>query len=62
MIVEEIDLRHLIASPEKVLTDGEQYVHEVFLAPSASVEDWWEIDEGDVPDDAEVLDEDEIEE
>lgn len=62
MIVEEIDLRHLIASPGKVLTDGEQYVHEVFLAPSASMQDWDEIDEGDVPDDAEVLDEPEIEE
>ena len=44
-----IEIRELIASEGKVLTDGTTYAHNVYLAPSASVEDWWEIDEADVP-------------
>lgn len=46
---ETIELRHLIASEGKVLTDGIVYVNEVYLAPSASMQDWDEIDESDVP-------------
>lgn len=49
MIKETIELRHLVASEGKKLTDGIVYVNEVYLAPSAKVEDWWEIDEKDVP-------------
>lgn len=44
-----IELRELIASEGKMLTDGTTYAKVVYLAPSAKVEDWWEIDEKDVP-------------
>lgn len=51
MKTETIEIRELIASEGKVLTDGTTYAKVVYLAPSAKVEDWWEIDEGDVPTD-----------
>lgn len=49
MKTETIEIRELIASEGKVLTDGTTYAKVVYLAPSAKVEDWWEIDEKDVP-------------
>lgn len=55
MKTETIEIRELIASDGKVLTDGTTYAKVVFLAPSASVEDWWEIDEKDVPTDTEPI-------
>ena len=45
----KIEIRELIASEGKVLTDGTTYAKVVYLAPSAKVEDWWEVDEEDVP-------------
>ena len=41
---EIIELRHLIASEGKVLTDGEQYVHEVYLAPEEEESKWKEVE------------------
>ena len=41
---ETIELRHLIASENKVLTDGEQYVHEVYLAPEEEESKWKEVE------------------
>lgn len=41
---ETIELRHLIASEGKVLTDGEQYVHEVYLAPEEEESKWKEVE------------------
>ena len=49
MKTETIEIRELIASEGKVLTDGTTYAKVVYLAPSAKIEDWWEIDESDVP-------------
>lgn len=46
---ETIELRHLIASEGKKLTDGIVYVNEVYLAPSEDETKWHEIDEKDVP-------------
>lgn len=46
---ETIELRHLIASKGKLLTDGVVYVNEVYLAPSEDETKWHEIDEKDVP-------------
>lgn len=46
---ETIELRHLVASEGKVLTDGIVYVNEVYLASSKDESKWHEIDEGDVP-------------
>lgn len=46
---ETIELRHLVASEGKVLTDDIVYVHEVYLAPSEDESKWHEIDESDVP-------------
>lgn len=55
MKTETIEIRELIASEGKVLTDGTTYAKVVYLAPSAKVEDWWEIDEKDVPTDSEPI-------
>lgn len=55
MKTETIEIRELIASEGKVLTDGTTYAKVVYLAPSASVDDWWEIDESDVPTDTEPI-------
>lgn len=44
-----IEIRELEASEGMVLTDGTTYAKKVYLAPSAKVEEWWEIPEGDVP-------------
>lgn len=41
---ETIELRHLIASEGKVLTDGVQYVHEVYLAPEEEESNWKEVE------------------
>lgn len=41
---ETIELRHLIASEGKVLTDGKQYVHEVYLAPEEEESNWKEVE------------------
>lgn len=41
---ETIELRHLIASEGKVLTDGAQYVHEVYLAPGEEESKWKEVE------------------
>lgn len=41
---ETIELRHLMASDGKVLTDGEQYVHEVYLAPGEDEKNWKEVE------------------
>jgi hypothetical protein len=46
---ETIELRHLVASEGKKLTDGIVYVNEVYLAPSEDESKWHEIDEKDVP-------------
>ena len=48
---ETIELRHLVASEGKKLTDGIVYVNEVYLAPSEDESKWHEIDEKDVPTD-----------
>lgn len=48
---ETIELRHLVASEGKKLTDGILYVNEVYLAPSEDESKWHEIDEADVPTD-----------
>lgn len=48
---ETIELRHLVASEGKKLTDGIVYVNEVYLAPSEDESKWHEIDESDVPTD-----------
>lgn len=53
-----IEIRELIASEGKVLTDGTTYAKVVYLAPSASMQDWHEIDESEVPqsqDESEVI-------
>lgn len=55
MKTETIEIRELIASEGKVLTNGTTYAKVVYLAPSAKVEDWWEIDEKDVPTDSEPI-------
>lgn len=55
MKTETIEIRELIASEGKVLTDGTTYAKVVYLAPSAKVEDWWEIDEKYVPTDTEPI-------
>lgn len=49
-----IEIRELIASEGKVLTDGTTYAKEVYLAPSASVEDWWEVDELPEPQESKI--------
>ena len=55
---ETIELRHLVASEGKKLTDGIVYVNEVYLAPSEDESKWHEIDEREVPqsqDESEVI-------
>jgi hypothetical protein len=52
---ETIELRHLVASEGKKLTDGIVYVNEVYLAPSEDETKWHEIDEKDVPTDIEPI-------
>lgn len=49
MTTETINLKHLTAADGKVLTDGTQYVHEVYLAPSEDPAKWHEIDASEVP-------------
>lgn len=51
---ETIEIRELIASEGKVLTDGKTYAKIVYLAPTASVDDWHEIDESEIPPEPEV--------
>lgn len=55
MKTETIEIRELIASEGKVLTDGTTYAKVVYLAPSASMQDWDEIDEKDMPTDTEPI-------
>ena len=58
MKTQTIEIRELIASEGKVLTDGTTYAKVVYLAPSASMQDWDEIDESEVPqsqDESEVV-------
>lgn len=52
---ETIELRHLVASEGKKLTDGIVYVNEVYLAPSEDESKWHEIDEKDMPTDTEPI-------
>ena len=49
MITETITLIHNKAANGKVLTDGTQYVHEVYLVPSEDPAKWTEIDASEVP-------------
>ena len=56
MKTETIEIRELIASEGKVLTDGIVYVNDVYLAPSEDESKWYEIDEADVPTDTEPID------
>lgn len=49
MKTETISITHKEAAEGKVLTDGNVYVHEVYLAPSEDPENWHEIDAADVP-------------
>lgn len=55
---ETIELRHLVASEGKKLTDGIVYVNEVYLAPSEDESKWHEIDEADVP--AQLTEDDDV--
>ena len=58
MIETTIEIRELIASDGKVLTDGTTYAKVVYLAPSEDEGKWHEIDESEVPqskDESEVI-------
>ena len=61
MKVTTIDIRELEASEGMILTDGKQYAIKVYLAPSASIDDWWEIPIEDVPQGTPISEENEQE-
>lgn len=44
-----IEIRELTASNGMLLTDGTIYAKNVYLAPSAKVEDWREVPESEAP-------------
>lgn len=48
-IIIEGNITELIADDGKQLTDGETYCHDIRLAHDSDKENWYEIDEGDVP-------------
>jgi len=49
METEIINIIHKKAAEGKVLTDGNDYVHEIFLAPSEDETKWSEIDASEIP-------------
>lgn len=51
VIIIEGNITELIADEGKMLTDGETYCHDIRLAHDSDKDNWYEVDEGDVPQD-----------
>ena len=49
MTTENLQITKLSAAEGKVLTDGETYAKDVYLPYGEDPSKWYEIDEGDVP-------------